>query len=545
MNISIREKLLGGFGLICLLTVISSAGVVVQVRNMRTIQHQIHTVRIPSALAATRLSRYISDCGFTFRNYLLYHGDPVLAAKYETARQKAWQNLFDQLDTLKKLSPPEDSELMARLESDIRNGSLQIQLDALNDLKTGGDKGLGLALERMKGGAAKAGKVQADAVELTGRVEGSLNQDNEALNHAQSRALWAAVFAGFLTALAGAFVGWLTSKQILSGILLVSNRLSEIAEGDLAGSPLVHSVQDEIGSMVESINHTQTSLRTMIDAVQAHSTQVAGAAQELSSSMSELTRNTDEQKHHSEQIVAAMHEMQSAINEVSTNAERAADGAGEAGQVAQEGGEVVAATVSAMQNLTDTSRVTSEQVSGLSLSSDRIGKVVSVIDEIAGQTNLLALNAAIEAARAGEQGRGFAVVAGEVRRLAERTGQATREIGQMIGGIQSEARNVVDSISTEIVHVTESAASARKAGDSIQNILTASGHVKSMISHIATASREQATTIEEINRNVNGIAQGIDQIATSTQDSATACNELSHLASELQNAISVFRLSRH
>ena len=545
MNLSLKQKLLAGFALNCLLTVASSVCIMVQVQHMRTVEKQINTVRIPSTLAAVRLSRYISDASFAFRNYLLYHSDPALAAKYEAARQAGWKNLFAQYDILKKLGPEEDQELLAKMDSDFRNGSLKIQEDALIDMADGTDHGMHNALERMKGGSALAGKVQADAVEVTRRVEERLANDNAALAASQSRTWMVALIAGLLTAVSGVFIGVFVSRKILSGIQKISARLGEVAEGDLSGEPLIHSTRDEIGATVDNINVMHANLRRMIQTVCSSSEQVASAAVELSVSSEQLLQNANQQTSQNHQIVAAMHEMAAAIGEVSQNAARAAESAVNARQEAHEGGMVVEQTVSAMQNLTDTSRTTSGQIEGLARSSDEIGKVLSVIGEIAEQTNLLALNAAIEAARAGEQGRGFAVVAGEVRRLAERTAQATHEIGGMITSIQSEAKKAVDSIKAEIVHVNESAESAGRAGSSINGIIKASENVKDMISQIATASHQQTAATDEVNRNLNETTHIIELSTTGMQDSAKACAALSQLASELLNSISQFRLERH
>jgi methyl-accepting chemotaxis protein len=544
MNLSLKQKLLAGFALNCLLTVASSVCIMVQVQHMRAVEKQINTVRIPSTLAAVRLSRYISDASFALRNYLLYHSDPALATKYEAARQAGWKNLFAQYDILKQLGPEEDQALLTKLDSDIRNGSLKIQTDALADMSDGTDQGMHNALERMKGGSALAGKVQADAVEVTRRVEERLANDNAALAASQSRTWIVALIAGLLTAVSGVFIGVFLSRQILSGIQKISGRIGEVAEGDLSGEPLVHGTRDEIGAAVDNINGMHANLRRMIQSVCSNSEQVASAALELSLTSEQQLQNANQQTSQNHQIVAAMHEMAAAISEVSQNAARAAEGAANARQEAHEGGLVVEQTVSAMQNLTDTSRTTSGQIEGLARSSDEIGKVLSVIGEIAEQTNLLALNAAIEAARAGEQGRGFAVVAGEVRRLAERTSQATNEIGGMITGIQSEAKKAVDSIKAEITHVNESAESAGRAGSSINGIIKASDNVKDMISQIATASHQQSAATDEVNRNLNETTRIIELSTTGMQDSATACAALSKLASEMLGSISQFRLAR-
>jgi methyl-accepting chemotaxis protein len=265
----------------------------------------------------------------------------------------------------------------------------------------------------------------------------------------------------------------------------------------------------------------------------------------MAAATEQLSQNAETQKNQIQQIVATMHEMAAAIAEVSANASHAAQGAMDAGHVAQEGGQVVGETVAAMQSLIETSRTTSEQVEGLARSSDQIGKVLSVIGEIAEQTNLLALNAAIEAARAGEQGRGFAVVAGEVRRLAERTAQATHEIGGMIGSIQSEAQEAVHSIRAEIVQIDESAESSGRAGTSINGIIEASEQVKEMIGQIATASHEQSAATDEVNRSLNEIARVIEHSTSGTQDSARACAALSLLAANLQKEVSQFQLERN
>jgi methyl-accepting chemotaxis protein len=543
MTISLKQKLLAGFAVNVLLTVVSSLCIMVQVQHMRVIEKQVNTVRIPSTLAAVGLSRYISDAGFQFRNFLLYHADPALGSKYETARQAGWKNLFARFDTLKRLAPPEDEELLAQLDSDIRNGSLKIQEDALADMQDGSEEGMHKALERMKGGSALSAKVQADAVEVTRRVEERLGNDDAALASAQSTTWTMALIAGLLTAFSGILIGVVLSQQILGGLEKISGRLGDVAKGDLSGRPLTYGANDEIGAAVESINSMEVNLRRIIQSVRDSSDQVATAAVELSASSEELLQNATLQKSQSHKIVITMEQMSSAIAEVSANASRAAQGAVTARKVAHEGGEVVGETVSAMQNLTATNRATSAQIEGLAISSNKIGKVLSVIGEIAEQTNLLALNAAIEAARAGEQGRGFAVVAGEVRRLAERTAQATREIGEMITGIQSEAQKAVESIKMEIVHVNESTESASRAGSSINGIIEASDNVKEMISQIATASMEQSAATDEVNRTLKEIAQVIDHSTAGTQDSAKASAELSRLAGDLQAHVSEFRLA--
>ena len=542
MNLTLKRKLIAGFAATCLLTLAGSTIEILQVERMRTIDQEINGARLPSALAAERLSRYLSDASFAYRNYIIYGDDPVLAAQYERARQKGWGLLFDQLAIIQKLAPAEYQDLLTKLNSDIRNGSLRIQEETKTDIVGHGPQARAAALERMKAGAGLAAQVQADCAEVTKRALNRLQQDNDALTGAQSTTIDVAVVAGILTAIGSTVIGWMLSVQILSGIRKVGERIALVAQGDLSREPLVHTTHDEIGMTVVRINEMQLHLREMIRAVLESADRVAASATELSQSSQHLLENANAQKHQSQQIATAMHEMASTIAEVSANASRATLGAAEAKERAHQGGTVVGDTVGAMQKLSRASTSTSAQIEELATRSMEIGRVISVISEIAEQTNLLALNASIEAARAGEQGRGFAVVAGEVRRLAERTAQATRETGGLIGNMQTESRKAVESIQAELVHVNESSETAARAGDALQAIIAASESVTDMITQIATAANEQSAATEEVNRSMNEISHMVELSTTGTQNSARASAELSQLAAQMQELVGKFHL---
>ncbi len=349
-----------------------------------------------------------------------------------------------------------------------------------------------------------------------------------------------------ILALAGLAVGIVMARYIARNI---TGRISQmvatirnIAANNLSMDDMIIRNRDEIGTAGRLLNEMKNSLRQTIQAVAKNAELVAGAAVELASSSQQLFQHADTERSQTHQIATTMQQMAAAISEVSANAARAAEGAQHAREEAHQGGEVVGHTVSAMNVLSQTSRATSEQIEGLARSSAEIGKVISVIREIAGQTNLLALNASIEAARAGEQGRGFAVVAGEVRRLAERTGQATQEITGMIANIQTEAKKATGSIAAEIRHVSESAQSAARAGATLTSIIQSSENAREMIAQIATASAQQSAATEDVNRTMTEIARTIDLSAAGTQESAKASAELSRLAVDLQGLVASFRL---
>ena len=228
--------------------------------------------------------------------------------------------------------------------------------------------------------------------------------------------------------------------------------------------------------------------------------------------------------------------------QVSDNSNKAADAARNAAETAKHGGSIVQDTLAKMRVIADSVGQTARKMEQLGKSSDQIGRIIGVIDEIADQTNLLALNAAIEAARAGEQGRGFAVVADEVRKLAERTTTATKEIAQMIKNIQDETKIALTAMEQGTKQVEEGVASTAQAGDSLHGIIQMSDEVNEMITHIATAAAEQSSATEQVNSNMDQISKLVNESALGAQQSAKACQDLSGLALDLQKMASNFKL---
>jgi methyl-accepting chemotaxis protein len=198
-----------------------------------------------------------------------------------------------------------------------------------------------------------------------------------------------------------------------------------------------------------------------------------------------------------------------------------------------------------MRRIADVVRQSAQTVRALGTSSDQIGEIISVIDDIADQTNLLALNAAIEAARAGDQGRGFAVVADEVRKLAERTTKATKEIAQMIRKIQGDTKDAVASMEEGTRQVDDGIRLADKAGSSLQSIVGISQQVTDMVSQIAVASEQQASMSQQISRNVEAITTVTSETASGTQQIARSADDLRRVADELQKLMGTFNLEAH
>jgi methyl-accepting chemotaxis protein len=210
--------------------------------------------------------------------------------------------------------------------------------------------------------------------------------------------------------------------------------------------------------------------------------------------------------------------------------------------MARSGGEVVQTSVSNMRAIAGAVSAAAGKVGDLGKSSNQIGEIVAVIEDIADQTNLLALNAAIEAARAGEQGRGFAVVADEVRKLAERTSRATKEIADRIRTIQTETKTVVQAMEVGSSQVEEGVKAAEKTGASLQEIIGMNDRVRDMINQIAVTPAEQSATSAEVSKNVSEIDRLARESSNGAQEAAKACDELSSLALDLEKTVSKFTL---
>jgi methyl-accepting chemotaxis protein len=241
-------------------------------------------------------------------------------------------------------------------------------------------------------------------------------------------------------------------------------------------------------------------------------------------------------------VETLMEGMMSAVSSVSSNSENAAESSRRAADAATRGGKVVTETLSTIRGLAESSKAISARVTSLGESSVRITTIVGVIQDIADQTNLLALNAAIEAARAGEQGRGFAVVADEVRKLAERTTQATKEIATTVNLIQSETQEAVRAMETGTRDVEAGVEKTSASGTALNEIIEMSSGVGGMIAEIASSASEQVESARQVNSSLSQIASLARESSASADQTATACNDLSKLAADLRGMVNQFQL---
>ena len=319
-------------------------------------------------------------------------------------------------------------------------------------------------------------------------------------------------------------------------------RIRDIAdgEGDLTQRVVVHS-NDELGQLSRAVNAFLEQLQTLIRQVAESTLQVASAAEEMSAIASGQEKLVNEQYMAVDQDSTAATEMSAAIHEVADNAHSTADAAREADRQGHAAADVVSATMSDLRRLAADVEEAAGVINNLEQDTDKIGGVLSVIEGIAEQTNLLALNAAIEAARAGEQGRGFAVVADEVRALAARTQDSTRDIQQMIQKLQSGTGQAVAVMQRGAELAGQSVEKAGATETSLSETSASVMRINEMAAQIAAACEEQSQTTEDIARNISGIRDLSNQSAQSSQESRDASNALARLASALQEQVGRFK----
>jgi methyl-accepting chemotaxis protein len=379
----------------------------------------------------------------------------------------------------------------------------------------------------------------AALIAVQGKVGKELYDSSEKTASSAKSALLMVIGIGVLAGLSLAiFIARITSKPIKQ----LAQQAEVVAGGDLTVQVEAHT-KDEVGLLADSFRKMVDNLRETIGQVGEASSAVASSSSEISSSTEQMAAGAQEQTSQAGEVASAVEEMTKTIVENSKNASNTADTAKKAKDAAEEGGKVVEETVVGMKRIADVVNRSAETVKALGKSSDQIGEIIGVIDDIADQTNLLALNAAIEAARAGEQGRGFAVVADEVRKLAERTTKATKEIAGMIKTIQADTTGAVSSMEEGTKEVGNGIKLADRAGASLNEIVGMIQNLTDMVAQIAAASEEQSSASEQISKNVEAISSVTNQSAAGTQQIARAAEDLNRLTENLQSLVGKFKLS--
>ena len=325
-----------------------------------------------------------------------------------------------------------------------------------------------------------------------------------------------------------------------NAILRLLDEIADLADGDLRSYATVS--EDFTGAIADSINFAIDQLRDLVSRITETSQEVA----QYTASTQGITNQLAEASEHQAQEIAgasaAINEMAMSIDQVSSNAEESAVVAERSVKIAANGANVVNRSIEGMDIIREQIQETSKRIKRLGESSQEIGNIVALINDIADQTNILALNAAIQASMAGEAGRGFAVVADEVQRLAERSASATKQIETLVKTIQTDTNEAVISMEQTTSEVVRGANLSKDAGVALDEIQNVSGNLAKLIANISDAAKLQSASAGHIATTMNVVQEITSQTTTATFDTARSVSELANMAEALRESVTDFKL---
>ena len=326
-----------------------------------------------------------------------------------------------------------------------------------------------------------------------------------------------------------------------AAILRLMNELQTVAEGDLTQEATV--TEDITGAIADSVNYTIEELRQLVGNVQNTATRVAQTTAQVESTSTELLASSTEQLREIRETGQSVLDMASRINEVSAQAQESSQVARQSLTAAESGLQAVQNAIGGMNSIRDQIQETSKRIKRLGESSQEIGEITELISDITEQTNVLALNAAIQAASAGEAGRGFSVVAEEVQRLAERSGDATRQISALVKAIETDTQDAVAAMERSTQGVVEGAKLSDSAGTALSEIDRVSRRLADLIEQISNSATREAASANVVADNIQHIFAVTEQTGEGTRSTATQVRELSRMAEELRQSVSRFKIA--
>lgn len=538
-DVKIGRRLGVGFGItLALMGIIVVAGVVYlgDIKgNVERIQ-AVNTVRLKNA---NDVRAHLSDVSF-FIGQIVTSQDSGVRENAKTKIQEIRTGYKQAIGEVEKLEPnQEGKDLIAKLKDQVARGR-----DANNEVIELAMAGNGKEASEKYGklGTAAAAYLQA-ADDLVRYNEQRIKFRYEEASRNASTARIVFLSLGILTLLVGVWLSRTTTRSITIPIVRSSGHIDLMAKGDFSLVISEHALKrkDEMGIFARSMEAMNTSLKNILGEVIGSAANMASASAQLADSAERLSKGATEQVQRATEAAAGSTQMNEASCDIAKNSTGVAKSASEAVGVAKAGRTVVDKTIQEVNMIAETVDIALEFVRELGDQSEKIGDIVTAINDIADQTNLLALNAAIEAARAGEHGRGFAVVADEVKKLAERTSASTKEIVDMINTIREGVKKTVVSMDSAKEKVGTGVEYSSQVSTALEQIIESIDRLHGGIDQIATATDEMSATTNEIAKDIHQISVVTKESFSASEEVSRAGAGLSELSRHLEQAVQTFK----